>query len=102
MRRLRTRCRALERRLERIATYRTVRHVVRLVLAAFVAHAVVFSFTDAGGFCACAAFARDPNDALCVPDTTKPLSARHVEAGTFHCAAAAATSISRAMAPTWR
>ncbi len=61
-----------------------------------------FSATEAGGFCAWAALASDPKEALCAPETTKPFSARQEAGETFHCAAAAATSISRAMAPTWR
>lgn len=40
----------LERRLEASATYRRVRHVMRLVVIGFVAHVVVFAFRGAGRF----------------------------------------------------
>ena len=41
---------ALERRLERWAVYRQVRHVVRVIAVGFVGHAIVFSLRGAGSF----------------------------------------------------
>lgn len=40
----------LERRLETYALYRRIRHVMRLIVVAFVANGIVFSFRGAGRF----------------------------------------------------
>ncbi len=63
-----------------------------------------FSFTSFGGSSFEAACATWPKrtflpESLC---TITPFSASHSDAGTFHRCAAAAMSISRAVAPAWR
>jgi hypothetical protein len=60
------------------------------------------SVTDAGTGCLAAASASSPKVALRVPEVTTPFFTCTDVAGTFHCSAAAATSIARAAAPACR
>ena len=62
-----------------------------------------FSTTVAGTGWAMAAWASSPYDSfLPLGPSTKPSRVRSVAASTFHCAAAAATSMARARAPSSR
>jgi hypothetical protein len=61
-----------------------------------------FSVAASGGVIFAASAASSPNVALLFPDWTSPFTTRTVEGSTFHLAAAACRSISRAEAPAAR
>jgi hypothetical protein len=61
-----------------------------------------FSFTERGGVCACAATASCPYESFSLPRKTNPFSVRSLPGSVFHCAAAARTSMARAIAPAVR
>jgi len=61
-----------------------------------------FSLGDSGTSRRAASFVSSPYDIFCEPCITWPSATVQSFAGTFHCAAAAPTSISRAAAAAWR